>query len=81
MGRGMAGEDQIPSPLADDLVADGRGDPVGPETADAQIVPVVDEPLHRFFHRHYFVFEGPVLLLKNSRALSASGSMKRGPSP
>ncbi len=59
---GVPEETQILLPLPDDLVDDRVGDAIGAETADGQVVAVVDEPLHGLLLGHALVDHGPRLL-------------------
>ena len=57
VGGGVAGEAEVLPALAEDLVADGRGDAVGAEPAGGEVVAVVDEPPHRLGDGHDLVDE------------------------
>lgn len=58
---GVASEAELLLPLPDDLVTDRRRQAVAAETADGQIVAVVDQSRHRFRDRRQLVGQGPRL--------------------
>ena len=58
----MAREGQVFLPLAHDLVQNGRGDPVRAETADAEVIAVMEKVLHRLLRGGDLVHHGAGLV-------------------
>jgi hypothetical protein len=79
MGGGVAGEQQIFFPLPDDFVADGDGNPVGPEPADGQVIAFVDESFDGLFYGHRFASQCPVFLVEELPGLVRIGIHEKGP--
>ena len=73
VSRGVAEEAEVLLLLADDLVDDRAGDPVGAEAAGSEVVAVVDELLDRFFLGHALVGHGARLLAEELASLVRIG--------